>query len=161
MKEAIQIEDAVVLPAEAINAIVADIHADNVTAGWWTDIRFADKLAVLTRAGYDPVHAKDLLAELGITESTVATRNIGELLCLTHSELSEGVEGARKNLMDDKLPHRSMLEVELADAVIRIFDIAGSRGFDLGGAIMEKRRYNAKRADHKIASRLSDNGKQF
>lgn len=26
--------------------------------------------------------------------------------------------------MDDKLPHRPMIEVELADAVIRIFDMA-------------------------------------
>jgi hypothetical protein len=33
-------------------------------------------------------------------------RNVGELLMLTVSELSEAMEGHRKNLMDDKLPHR-------------------------------------------------------
>lgn len=46
-------------------------------------------------------------------------------LCLTHSELSEALEGHRKGLMDDKLTHQPMLEVELADAVIRIADLAG------------------------------------
>lgn len=39
-------------------------------------------------------------------------------LCLVHSEISEAMEGDRKDLMDDKLPHRKMREVELADAVI-------------------------------------------
>jgi hypothetical protein len=35
------------------------------------------------------------------------------------------MEGERKNLMDDHLPHRRSAEVELADALIRIFDYAG------------------------------------
>lgn len=52
-------------------------------------------------------------------------RNVGELLMLTVSELAEAMEGHRKNLADDKLPHRSMIEVELADAVIRLLDICG------------------------------------
>lgn len=88
-------------------------------------------------------------------------RNIGELLCLVHSEISEGMEGARKNKMDDHLPHRPMLEVELADAVIRIFDIAGGKGLDIGGAIAEKLAYNAQRADHKVANRKLEGGKAF
>lgn len=45
---------------------------------------------------------------------------------LVHSELSEALEGARKDLMDDKLPHRKMLEVELADTAIRFFDLCGA-----------------------------------
>ncbi|WP_219824478.1 hypothetical protein, partial [Enterobacter cloacae complex sp. 4DZ1-17B1] len=65
-------------------------------------------------------------------------RNKGELLCLIHSEISEAMEGERKNLMDDKLPHRRMAEVELADALIRIFDYAGAFGYDLGGPIKRK-----------------------
>src|SRR4051812_41087862 len=59
-------------------------------------------------------------------------------LCLIHSEISEAMEGHRKGLMDDHLPHRTMIEVELADAVIRIADLAGALGLDLGGAIAEK-----------------------
>ena len=59
-----------------------------------------------------------------------------------HSELSEAMEGERKGLMDDKLPHRRMAEVELADTLIRIFDYAGGFGYDLQGAYEEKMAYN-------------------
>lgn len=88
-------------------------------------------------------------------------RNIGEMLCLIHSEISEAMEGARKGLYDDKLPHRSMLEVELADAVIRIFDMAGGLNLDLPGAIAEKLAYNQQRADHKPENRAKPGGKAF
>lgn len=82
-------------------------------------------------------------------------------LMLTVSELSEAMEGDRKNLMDDKLPHRPMREVELADALIRIFDLAGAYGMDLGGAIVEKMEFNAQRPDHKLENRASANGKAY
>lgn len=88
-------------------------------------------------------------------------RNKGELLCLMHSEISECMEGERKDLMDDKLPHRRMAEVELADTLIRIFDYAGAFGYDLDGAVAEKRAFNASRADHKAEARLRANGKQW
>lgn len=88
-------------------------------------------------------------------------RNFGELIALCHSELSEALEGERKNLMDDKLPHRKMAEVELVDCLIRIFDLAGSKNFDLQGAYLEKMAYNATRADHTHAARLQENGKKF
>lgn len=58
-------------------------------------------------------------------------RNRGELLMLVITELAEAVEGIRKGLMDDKLPHRKMEEVEMADAVIRLLDFAGGFGLDL------------------------------
>lgn len=82
-------------------------------------------------------------------------------LALIHSEVSEAMEGHRKNLKDDKLPHRDMVEVELADAVIRIFDLAGAAGMDLGGAIIEKLAFNATRADHKPENRAKTNGKKY
>jgi len=88
-------------------------------------------------------------------------RNKGELLCLIHSEISECMEGERKGLMDDKLPHRKMAEVELADTLIRIFDYAGAYGYDLDGAVQEKRAFNASRADHKAEARLAANGKKW
>lgn len=82
-------------------------------------------------------------------------------LCLIHSEISEAMEGHRKGLADDKLPHRPMIEVELADAVIRICDLAGAMGYDLGGAIAEKIAFNLQRADHKKEARLSAGGKAY
>lgn len=88
-------------------------------------------------------------------------RNMGEMLCLVHSEISEALEGHRKNLQDDKLPHRNMIEVELADAIIRMLDIAGAYGYDLGGAILEKLEYNKSREDHKIENRLKEGGKKY
>ena len=77
------------------------------------------------------------------------------------SEVSEAMEGDRKNLMDDKLPHRPMREVELADAVIRIFDLAGGYNLDIAGAIAEKLAFNAQRPDHKIENRVKEGGKEY
>lgn len=85
----------------------------------------------------------------------------GTKLCLIHSEISEAMEGGRKQLMDEHLPHRPMEEVELADAIIRILDIAGARELDLAGAIAEKLEYNKRRADHKIDVRAQPGGKKF
>lgn len=82
-------------------------------------------------------------------------------LMLIVSELAEAMEGDRKSLLDDKLPHRPMREVELADAVIRIFDLAGGFGLDLPGAIVEKLAFNAQRADHKLEVRSALHGKAY
>ncbi|MFA1583749.1 hypothetical protein [Proteus mirabilis] len=88
-------------------------------------------------------------------------REKGTLLCLIHSEISEAMEGERKDLMDDHLPHRKMAEVELADAIIRILDYAGAFGYDIEGAINEKLEYNKNRVDHKRENRSRDGGKKF
>ena len=88
-------------------------------------------------------------------------RNRAELLMLIVSEIAEAMEGERKNLPDDKLPHRPMAEVELADALIRIFDYAAGFGYDLGGAFVEKMAFNATRKDHTHEARLAQNGKKF
>jgi NTP pyrophosphatase (non-canonical NTP hydrolase) len=90
-----------------------------------------------------------------------AKRNVGELLMLIVSEISEAMEGHRKNLQDDKLPRRKMLEVELADAVIRILDLSAGLGLDVGGAMIEKMAYNETREDHTREARLRANGKKY
>lgn len=66
-------------------------------------------------------------------------------LCLIHSEISEAMEAVRLGKdFDDKLPH-SALGVELADAVIRIMDLATQRGIPLAQIIIDKHRYNSSR----------------
>ena len=70
------------------------------------------------------------------------------------------MEGVRKGIMDDHLPHRKMEEVEHADAIIRIFDYAGGHGLDVGGALVEKLKYNISRADHQVENRAKEGGKK-
>lgn len=82
-------------------------------------------------------------------------------LALIHSEVSEAVEGLRKGLNDDHLPDLPMFDVELADAAIRIFDLAGGLGIDMGDVIARKMIYNAERADHKIENRKAAGGKSI
>lgn len=88
-------------------------------------------------------------------------REFAGLIALCHSELSEALEGDRKDLMDDKLPHRKMREVELADAVIRILQLAAEKGMDIGGAFVEKMAFNAIREDHKLENRVLAGGKAY
>lgn len=87
--------------------------------------------------------------------------NNGEKLMLMVSELAEAMEGDRKNRMDNHLPHRKMLEVELADCMIRIFDFCAARGLDIGNALVEKQAYNVIRQDHKNESRVAEGGKAY
>jgi NTP pyrophosphatase (non-canonical NTP hydrolase) len=88
-------------------------------------------------------------------------RNKGELLMLIVSEVAEAMEGERKDLMDTHLPNRKMVEVELADILIRVFDYAGAFGYDLDGAFREKMQFNKAREDHKAEARLLANGKKW
>jgi NTP pyrophosphatase (non-canonical NTP hydrolase) len=82
-------------------------------------------------------------------------------LALVHSELSEALEAHRKGLKDDKLPQYDGIAVELADALIRIFDLAGFLGIPLGTIMAEKEAFNAKREDHKVENRTKTGGKKY
>ena len=113
------------------NALTELCFSSSEEAGWWTNINSNDLNVIATK------------------------------LCLVHSEVSEAMEGVRKDLMDTHLPHRKMVEVELADVLIRVFDLAGALDLDLGGALVEKMVYNKKRPDHKLENRGGEGGKKF
>lgn len=74
------------------------------------------------------------------------SQNVGEKIALVHSEISETLEAFRHgNPPDDKLPEFDGATVEMADAVIRLMDLAGHLGFNLAGAIVAKVIYNSSR----------------
>lgn len=84
-----------------LNDFSARIHKQNI--GWWTN---------------PSTGQPELPNRLG-------------RVALMISEVSEALEGERKDLMDDKLPHRRMAEVEMADTYIRILDYCGGFGVHL------------------------------
>jgi hypothetical protein len=128
----------------AINTLCDQIYFANEQKGWYRD--------PVTRRRFKP------------------HRNIAEMLALIHSEVSEGLEGWRKCSFDDHLPHHRMLTVEMADTLVRVFDLMGYirnnphlfpeyEGLDLGRAFAEKIIYNGNRADHKLENRSQPGGK--
>lgn len=122
------------LGAIYLQALVNNCHRASFEAGWWT----RPDGTLIDNPEQVPVK-----------------------LMLIVSEIAEAMEAHRKSLMDDKLPRRPGIEVELADAVIRICDLAGALGLDLGGALVEKMRFNTIRADHKPENRAAAGGKAY
>jgi hypothetical protein len=59
-----------------LNILAREVHDANDR--WWTDLETGARIE----------------------------RNKGELMMLMVSEIAEAMEGVRKNLQDDKLPHR-------------------------------------------------------
>ena len=113
---------------------VIDIcHQRSVAGGWWNDTETGEPMV----------------------------RNKGEMLCLIHSEVSEMMEGERKGINDDHLPHRAMAEVEGADVAIRLGDYMVGHGYDVVSAIYEKLEYNKTRADHNLSNRAKGDGKKW
>lgn len=97
-------------------------------------------------------------------------KNIGEMLCLIHSEVSEALEADRKGHYADNHYLQEMeaegytwedsrlsfntafektikntFEDELADTMIRVMDLAAFKGIDLEFHIKQKMKYNSLR----------------
>lgn len=126
----------------SLNTLSDQLYDANLKAGWY----------------HDPVTRRKI------------KRDPMVMLMLIVTEVAEAAEGWRKTKMDDHLPHRTMFEVEMADVLVRIFDLIGYvranpdrfpayKEIDLGRAFCEKVLYNGTRADHKLENRAQPGGK--
>lgn len=104
----------------AFNAFAKIVRDNTVEKGFWRDP--------------GTINAPDHLVQLA-------------RLALVTSEVAEAMEVVRKDpsKRDEHVPEFMNLEVELADAVIRIMDFAATYGLNVGGAIRAKHDYNTTR----------------
>lgn len=126
--------------APSVDEFAEICHRLSRDAGWWEAPNGVD-------GGNDFATCREIL-----TPGKIA---------LIHSEVSEMLEGFRKDTVDDHLPGQKGAEVEGADTLIRLGDLFGAWGFRLGTVAAMKARYNARRADHKKENRAKPGGKKF
>lgn len=119
----------------SLDALTRLCHEDSRDRGWWDDPKYGSM--------------RD--NPLGFSNK----------ISLVHAELSEALEGDRKQIMDNHITEFKSTEAELADAAIRIFDLCGAYKLRLGEALVAKRNYNQTRKDHSAVARAQADGKRY
>ncbi len=92
--------------ADAVDVLCQEIHWLNVHSGWWHNLSTGELI----------------------------DRDFGQLLCLTHSEVSEAWEANRLGIPDSHLSNFPGEFVELADVLIRCFDWMGAARMPVASA---------------------------
>ena len=111
---------------------------------------------VVTESGrYLTSIAHDLAYRAGWWTHLPSGTDLRELIRNPENEMQKLLANA---LVSQKL---ALVHSELADAVIRIADLAGALKLDLGAAIAQKLKFNANRPDHKPENRMAEGGKSY
>ena len=113
--------------SKSINDWIDDVHATARGKGWWTP--YEAREGALRELSADQVLAKLMLVVSELAEACEAVRVPG----------FQSI-GLRKAWAENEKPEG--FHIELADAVIRIFDLCGAMGIDLEQAIRDKALYN-------------------
>ena len=145
--------------SSTINDLSKSIYKHNSEVGWWDALDL--KRGLLDRILKNDNLSEDTKPEVLDSINTSINLIITQKLALIHSEISEALEGLRKDLKDDHLPQYDMFVVELADVTIRILDLAGAFDIPIGSIVMKKLEYDTKRVDHTREHRSGHNGKKF
>ena len=107
-----------------------DVHRTADSKGWWDDRKKIEQSA----------------GSIGLQESAETQVSIA-CLALVMTECAEAIEALRHgNPPDDKIPLHNGAVAEMADAVIRLMDLAECRGWRLAEAISDKAKMNKGRA---------------
>lgn len=143
-------------PSKELTELSVKIAQGNREKGFWDS--------------YEQAKAIHEQGENEFTESMVNS-NINEKLLLVVTEVSEACESIRKGKMfqgflpngkdasDEEFPSlfetyvKDTFEDEIADSIIRLLDLAGGLGIDIGWHVEQKLRYNA--------TRTNKHGKKF
>lgn len=143
LKERLQGDQSVA----AVDFLVSQVYETAVDKGWWDAPVLPVVPPSLVGMLEDPGIFSDYVKALIQQIKELSKPNIGEKLALMHGELSEGLEAARVDILapDKYCPEFSNFEVELADTIIRVFDLAGHFKLRLGAAILAKMAYNKTR----------------
>lgn len=110
-----------------LNEMAQQIHKANAQKGFWEV----------------PAWAR-MAGGAGVVDGYLTLKK-SEKIALIHSELSECLEGVRKFGPDQHCPDFTSEEIEMADAIIRIFDYAGGFNLRLAQAVEAKLAFNETR----------------
>ena len=109
-----------------LDQMATNVYSANKAQGFWEDTEAAIKSA-------------------DTASSPTIKAYTAQKLMLIVSEVSEALEADRKDLLDSHLPEYPGLQVELADAIIRILDMCGGYNIPIGEIVEAKLEYNASR----------------